>query len=444
MHGRSKIASLAALVALAGGLTTMAPSAAAATTLWVSNSKPSAPFDTCEHPGYDRIQEALAGPGTAIHVCAGTYAEQLTIERSVSITGYGGATVALPAVTGTSQTPCDEVSAEASGRPDQDAISVCGEHVVSIADLKVDAVWPGEPVGAGVSCAYNLNGILVAGGADLQLSGSTVIGARPHTLNGCQYGVGVQIGMSYTKSLGAGTAKLSGDAIEGYDKNGITVEGAGSQAAIARTTVTGAGPTAETAQNGIGVQFGAQGTITRSTVIHNECENPTCGPDALSQYAADGVYFYEAAPGSSVTRTVLYGNDVGAEAFDPTSTDPTISRDRLEHNRYAGVEIGAGDATVDKDAMRESEVGVELLQFVYTPEGGSPQAYVGSGTAIHDTIEDMSRWAVLGRSDQNPEDAYGAFSITKSKISGNPGPRPLESVESENPTKLRVFAERDR
>lgn len=443
MYSRLNAVRMAMLAAIAVCAFAMPAAASATTTLWVSNNEPSAPFDTCAHPGYDHIQEALAGPGTAIHVCAGTYAEQLTIQRSVSITGYGSATVALPAVTGTSVTPCDEASEKGSGLPDQDAISVCGGYTVSITDLDVNAVWPGEPVGAGEECGYNLNGILVAGGADLALNGATVTGARPHVINGCQYGVGVQIGMSYTESLGVGIAKLSGDTIAGYQKNGVTVEGNGSHATISKTTVTGAGPLVALAQNGIGVQSGAKATISHTTVSGNECENASCGSDALSDYAADGVYFYEAGAGSGITTSKLTGNDVGVEAFDPGSAGPSISHDRLIDDRWASVDISAGAAKVDRDVMREGLIGIELLQFVYTPKEQPSQAYVGSGTAIHDTIEGMTEWAVLGRSDKNAEDVPGEFSITKSKVSGNPGARVQESVESENPTSLRIFAERD-
>jgi len=430
------------LVAVLAGCTAV-PATASASTLWVSTKAPSAPFNSCEHPGYDHIEAALSGPGTAIHVCEGTYAEQLTIERPVKVTGYGGATVELPAVTANSSTPCDKASEEASGLSDQDAISICAQGKVSIKDLAINAVWPGEPVGDGVSCAYNLSGILVAGGADLELTGSTLAGARPQVVNGCQYGVGVQIGMSYTKSLGLGTAKLSKDAVSGYQKNGITVEGTGSEATIAKTTVSGAGATAALAQNGIGVQLGAKAAITGSTITGNECESAYCGEDPLVSYQSDGVYFYDAAAGSSIAKSTLGGNDNGVEAFDTPTTGPTITKDTFEGNRWESVQISQGDATVSNDVMRDSDVGIQLLQYATGVDGEPGQAYGSTGTAIHDTIEDMSKWAVLGRSDKSEQDLPGEFSITASKISDNPGPRPLESVESENPAKLKIYAEKD-
>lgn len=436
MYGESKGLRMGMLVVLAAFALAVPSAASATTTLWVSGSTPSAPFNSCEHPGYDHIQEALGGPGTAIHVCAGTYPEQVTIERAIAITGYGGATLKLPAVTQTSSSPCDVVSEEASKLPDQDAISICGMHKVSITGLQINAVWPGEPVGNSVSCAYNLNGILVAGGANLELDNSTVVGARPHVINGCQYGVGVQIGMSYTPTLGVGVAELSGDTIDGYDKNGITVEGGESHATIAKTTVTGDGPLEATGQNGIGVQLGAKATITGSTISRNECENATCGEDALTDYQADGIYFYEAGTGSSLLKSRVFENDLGAEAYDSTLADPSISHDRFENNRWESVQISQGSATIDKDVMHGGAVGIQLLQY-------AGQAYGPTGTATHDTIESMSSWAVLGRSDKSSEDKPGELTITKSKISGNPGPRPLESVESENPTRLKIYAEKD-
>jgi Right handed beta helix region len=414
-----------------------APASASASTLWVSQNAPSAPFNSCEHPAYQHVQEAIDAPAQAIHVCGGTYAEQLTIQRAVKITGYEGAKLILPPDTLDSSTPCDTANAEASGTSAQDAISICGAYTVTIKDLDVEAIWPGEPVGPSVSCAYSLAGIQAAGGADLELIDSTVTGAAPKTLNGCQYGVGVLIGLSDGNALGVGTAKLSGDTIDGYQKNGIAVEGTGSEATITKTTVTGAGENPVIAQNGIGVQLGAKGTITKSTISGNECGEAACGANELSSYQSDGVYFYEAAAGSSVSKSTINGNDVGVEAYDATSADPLIQHDTLEGDRWESVSIAEGSATVNNDVMRGGTVGIQLLQY-------AGQGYGATGTGSHDTIEGMSAWAVLGRSDKVESDLPGEFSITSSKISGNPGAKPQQSVESENPSSLKIYAEKDK
>lgn len=430
MSKRSK-ALLSVLIACA-----VVPASASANTLWVANAAPSAPFNSCGHPGYSHIEEAVKGPGTAIHVCAGAYAEQLTIERPVVITGYGGATVTLPAVTGDSSTPCDTANEGLNGLPDQDAVSICGGKV-TIKNLNVNAIWPGEPVGPGISCAFNLTGILVAGGAHLNLSGSTVTGAAPHAINGCQYGLGILLGVPGAGPVGQATATLSKDTVMGYQKNGITAAGEGVDVKIEKVTVNGAGLEPAIAQNGIGIQEGAKGIITSTTVSGNECEDtPACGPDALTQAQADGIYFFDAAAGSSVGRSTSDDNDVGIEAFDAPSTDPMIRNDHAEGNRDEAVQVGEGEASIANDTLSDSNVGIQVLQF-------AGQTAASGGTASHDTITDMNEWAVLGRSDKGAGDLFTEFTITGSKISGNPGPTPQKSVETENPAKLKIFAEKD-
>jgi Right handed beta helix region len=431
----SKALWLSALVVVVG-CTVVIPATASASTLWVSTNHPSAPYTSCQHPGYSHIQEAVGGPGTAIHVCEGTYAEQLTIERDVTITGYGGATIALPAVTAKSNTACDTANEALTGLEDQDAVSICGGKV-TIKNLNVDAIWPGEPVGPGISCAYNLTGILVAGGADLALSGSTVTGAAPQKINGCQYGLGILVGVPESGLIGTGAATLTKDIVTGYQKNGITAAGQGVDVKINKVTVTGAAIEPALAQNGIGIQEGAKGTITGAMVSGNECEDiPACGPDALHQAQADGIYFYDAAEGSSVSNSTSNENDVGIEAFDTSSTDPMILANKVEGNRDEAVLIGEGQAKVNNNTLTNSNVGIELLQL----EG---QTAAPGGTANHDTIAGMHEWAVLGRSDKASGDLFGEFTITGSKISGNPGPTPLKSVETENPAKLKIYAEKD-
>lgn len=425
--------------AIAAAAAIALPAAASANTVWVSSTAtPRAPYNNCEHPGYSHIQPAIEAPTTTVHICKGTYAEQLTITRPVNIEG-NESTLDLPVPTAFTHTPCDAEDETIGNRtPDQDAVSICTSGVVKISKLHVDAVWPGEPVGTSPECGYSLYGILVAGGAEFSLTSSEVVGARPAAINGCQYGVGVQIGMS-SASLGEATATLTKDLISGYQKNGITVEGASTSAKITSTEVTGAGPTPVIAQNGIGVQEGAKATISTATVTGNECNEGLpngyhCGSDLLTQYGGAGVYFYHAAPSTLITSHVN-NNDIGADVFDEAGAQ-TISRDEFAANRSVSVAIEEGSATVNYDTMSDSDAGIELLQFHNVPSA------VG-GTGAHDTISGMSEWAVFGRSDNEPGDVFGEFTITASKISGNPGSTPLKSVETESPTKLKIYAEKD-
>ncbi len=190
----------------------------------------------------------------------------------------------------------------------------------------------------------------MGGGATLKLTDSTIAGAGANPINGCQGGVAVQIGMAWTEPVEVGKATLTGDTISGYQKNGVTVDGTGSKATILATTVTGAGPTAATAQNGIQVSNGALASITTSTITGNECENATCGPDLLHDYQATGVLFYGAAAGSKVTSSTISDNDTGVYTIDTASTAPStpqiaISKDTLVDDRYEAVALDQGSTS---------------------------------------------------------------------------------------------------
>jgi hypothetical protein len=420
------------------------PAAASATKAWVSSATPSAPFNSCSHPGYNSIQAAIDGSGTSIEVCGGTYQEQLHIERAVTIAG-NGATVELPATPQKSETACDAASEAGDALEDQDLISICTTGTVKLNGLTLNAIWPGEPVGPSVSCGYNLYGILVGGGANLELTESTVTGAAPKVINGCQYGVGIQIGASYASPAQVGKAKLSQDIVKGYDKNGITVDGVGSQASITDVGVTGAGKTAVTAQNGIGVQFGAKASIKSSTIKRNECENETCGSNPLTDYQAEGVYFYGAAAGSSVKESFISENDAGVEAYDTAATEPATSQvkvlgDTIAGNRDEGVLLNQGWATVTGGTISNSKVGIEAIQV---GEGPFVQAYGPKGTVSQVTITGMTEWAVAGDSDNTPGDLPGSITVKNSAISGNPGATVAESIHTNNEAKLPIVTIKD-
>lgn len=431
-----------ALAAVVGGVVALsAPAAASANKAWVSSAaSPSAPFDSCAHPGYGSIQAALESPATTVEVCAGDYPEQLQITRAVTIVGEN-ATVSMPTASRRSTTACDAASEAGDTLEDQDLVSICTSGKVSISGMTFQAIWSGNPVGAGVSCAYNLYGILVGGGGELRMSESTVDGAAPEAINGCQYGVGVQVGMSYASPTQAAKAVLRADTIYGYQKNGITVDGTGSEASIEGSRVTGAGPTPEIAQNGIGVQLGAKAKITTSTITRNECENASCGPELLSQYQSEGVYFWGAQAGSSIRSSNLAENDIGVETFDtrahePLSSQVTVSGDTIARNRDVGVALNQGWATVSDDVISESRIGLAAVQ-------ASWQTYGPTGTATGDTITGMSEWAVAGVSDNAAGDSPGSITIKKSAVSGNPAPTVAGSVHTDNPSTLTIVTKSD-
>jgi hypothetical protein len=414
MRNRARGSTLAMVAIAAAALMAPAGAQAAKSTLWVAaGAANSGHGASCGEAAYGNIQAAIdaATKGSTIAICPGTYAEQLTVTQALKIIpadGAGTVTIALPTSPAQSSTSCDAAGAAEGGGTPEDEISICASGTVSITDVTVEAHWP-----AG-TCDDNLYGILVAGGASLKASGLKVEGGGASPINGCQGGIGIQAGMAWTHPVQVGRLSLKEVEISGYQKNGITVDGAGSSAKISHAVVTGAGPTPETAQNGIQVSNGALGTIKDAKITGDQCRAASCGTNPLSDYQATGVLFYGAASGSSVTGSQMGGDDIGVyfASQSPTqasSPEVTIKND-LTYNDMEGIVLDQGDAAIEKSRIVSTgEVGIALLQY----EG---QSYGPDATATKDTLSDETRAAIKVFTDGASGDEPGSFTISHSEI----------------------------
>jgi hypothetical protein len=406
---RTVLLALGALTALAA----LAPMAHAATSVWVSPAPVKGPFSSCATPGYNSIQEAVSvnPQHSTINVCAGTYKEQLRIEKQVTIAAQSGSVLQLPASPVNSASSCDVAE-------EQDLITLCGAGKTKISGLTLEGRWP-----AGCTGIESV-GVLVGGNTALEFTGSRILHAGPEPINGCQTGLGMLIGHNRNKQVG--TAKLTNDLVEGYSKNGITIDGPGSTAKITSVTVK-TEPTSTGAQNGIQVSRGATAKISGSTVEGNEClQSPACGPNekAFSPWQeeedATGILFYLAGGGSQVKNSTISGNDIGIYNLlqGSEAAKTTILGDQLIANRFWGVALDQGTATVSNDTIRgPGRVGIQIVQYgephqFKEPEAG--QEFGARGSGKHDTITGMSACALEGLSDNNVKDLAGSLTITKS------------------------------
>jgi hypothetical protein len=380
-------------------------------TVWVSHAGISRADDGCGAPGFNTIESAIAAApsGATIRVCRGNYAEQLAITRPLALRAVGAVTVRLPAHPANSTTACDTATGTARFRPDQDAVVICGAARVAIDGFTIDAAWPRS------TCDDSLFGVLVAGGATLELTRSRITAAGAVPPNGCQGGIGLQVGMAWTAPVEPGHAILSADRISGYQKNGIEVDGDGSTAAIDSTSVRGAGPTRTIAQNGIEVNSGAFARITASTIGGNECDMRSCGANSLRQSQSAGVLFIGAARGSGIARSTLTGNDIGIYNVStapraPRSPTVSITGDRFRGDRHEAIVLDQGFAAIDRDEiLGGGAVGIQILQ-------DSLQSYAARGRASSDRIMGMSRAAVQVLSDHAIGDPPGSSIIARSVV----------------------------
>jgi nitrous oxidase accessory protein NosD len=318
----------------------------------------------CPAATFTSIQDAInaANPGSLIRVCPGTYREQLSINKVLSIEGDNGAIV-LPShmVANTTGT---------SGNPIAAAILVKDAANVEIEGLIVDTANHGI-----TACSPDLIGILYQNS-----SGSIEHNAVRNTklsvsLNGCQSGDAIVV-----QSLGGETSKVSIDdnSVHDYQKNGITGNESGTQVTITNNVVTGLGPTTGAAQNGIQIGFGAKGGVLRNTVTDNvwsPCVSLTnCAFNAtgILVFQSEGVHVEHNSVASNQVGIFAGGQQAKIESnnisnslvlvgIDLAGDNNLASRNDVTNSGQAAILIEGNDNKVQSNEITEAPVGILKL-----------------------------------------------------------------------------------
>jgi nitrous oxidase accessory protein NosD len=261
-------------------------------------------------PGYVTISSAItaAPPGSVIFVKSGTYVEQVTVNKSLTLIGEGAATTII-------QAP-GVLALDADGT----------KSILVFTGLTTSSEFSGFTVqgpGSG-GCDSIDNGIYVRGGAAANIHDNIVRNIRDNPLGGCQNGVAIRVGRQ--KYSQTGSAVIKNNQILQYQKGGIVVDNTGSNATITGNIINGIGPTPLIASNGIQISRGANGTITGNTVTGNfwtgtygGTNNPISDPVADG---ATGILLY--LPGTSIIdigNNTLTGNQFGIGTVGATDVN---------------------------------------------------------------------------------------------------------------------------
>jgi hypothetical protein len=429
-----------ALIAFAAGslaslAIVMGPASAASATpspkYYVSTTASGGNDGSCAHAGYSTVQSAVnaaqtfeaGNPGSVptIELCNGdTFTEQVTVEASMKFANSptsDQATILLPAAvgndqtTGLSSTSCTAGDSGADISLPQSVIEVCqttDTHItVTINGITTEGQWPANV------CYDSLYGILVGGGASLDLVNATVEDIGGSATDGCQGGVGVQVGLAPTNEVGK--AVLTNDTVNNYQKNGVTIDGTGSSATITGGTVTGGGSGSQIAQNGIQVSSGATAAISDEDITANQCgiTPPTCGPDPWSNTQSTGILLYNEGTPTSVKTSTLTSNDVGIYNIQSSApaTAVTISKNTISSSDEAiGEDSGFSDVT--DNSLTNSNIGIWIPQYSGQPI--SPEI-----TASGNIITGNSMAGVQVESDGTAGDLPVLATVNHSDLSGN-------------------------
>jgi len=339
-------------------------------------------------------------PGDTVNVASGTYAEQVSIPKSLTVIGAGKTTTFIQA----------PPSLPAAGT----IVTVQGAGVgVEMSGFTVRGPGPSN-------CGSIRAGIEVLNGADADLHDDAVADIRDQPFGGCQNGLGIIVG----SSTASASATITNNMVVGYQKGGIVVRRTGSTATITGNVVTGVGATPAIAQNGIQVSDGAVATVTGNQVSGNQCDHATCGPDPVADYQSIGVLLAAAGGGTTVSGNTVSSNDIGIYnwADGPTS----ITGNTVQANRYEGIYLDEGNATVASNRIDGGNTGLIAVSF----DGSAGNS---AGTLTCNRISGAGEGIRL-IDDQLADGNIPTVTAHSNSISGN-------GVGANNPTAATVNAE---
>ncbi|MBK7047542.1 MAG: hypothetical protein IPH48_13760 [bacterium] len=251
------------------------------------------------------IQPAIdaAVPGDAITVAAGTFEEQLHITKNnLVLTGAGmGSTIVRSPLS---------LALQFGTAPDQNKpiVFVDGCTGVQLSGLTVDGAGRGN-------LNYRFQGVAFwnAGGS---LANAAVIGISDTPFSGAQHCVGVY---AYNNTGGPYTLAVNNVLVNGFQKNGLALMGDGMVIDVDNLTVTGAGPTPVTAQNGIQVAYGASGTLDNCSVSGITYTGPTWTASGVLLYAAGAITANNVDVTTSQSSIYCYNGSCSFNGTDVTA-----------------------------------------------------------------------------------------------------------------------------
>jgi parallel beta-helix repeat protein len=317
----------------------------------------------CPTAGYTKIQDAInaAPAGATIRICPGTYQEQISVTKSLTLRGDNGAVVIPGTVV------ANTTSLVSPNAPLAAVILVADTENVTISSLTVDGVNNSIS-----GCGPGLVGIFFRNASGTIRNAAVRNMKLAALLNGCQSGLGifVQSGNGQMSSV-----KVEGSSVHDFQKNGITGNESGTKVEIDRNSVTGSGPTSGAAQNGIQVGFGATGSLEGNTVA-NLIWSPCVSVQACTAVAT-GILVFESddvsVEGNELNGTqggiyiqAGHGEIKGNIIFDTLIFDGIAlvgdgneaQRNSIFHSDESGVFIQGNDNFVTDNQINEAPVGV--------------------------------------------------------------------------------------
>lgn len=265
-------------------------------------------------------------PGSTIDVGAGSYPQQLVLNKNLSIVGTGGTVAVDPTTLPTADTDTDSSSSQYA------IVDITSGASVTLKKLTIDGANAQSQF---TGCGPDFVGVYYHDSSGV-MKDDTVqnIELAPADF-GCQDGLGVYVA---SDSGDHSTVIMTGDTVKAYDKNGITCDDAGTTCTVQSSTVTGIGATPLIAQNGIQAFDAASATLTGNTVTANSYTGGGLGNQAT------GFLIFDVGTLNASTNTIA-SNDVNAY-IGSDGTGPTPGSWSVTGNTVTGAtdNVSGGEA----------------------------------------------------------------------------------------------------
>lgn len=330
----------------------------------------------------DSIQDAVdnASPGDTIEIEAGTFPEQVIVNKSLTIRGQGDSTVI--------EAPDSlDVVGQLGSRDVRSPFFVNGTTGIEIADLKVD----GRNKGSGGEAFFGIYVLNTLGTiSDVTVTNTTQgPDSRP---SGNQVNDGIRVRNEVNMDL---SFSVVDSTFKNFDKRGIRMESLTSlEIDVRRNRVIGAGVTNRTAQNGIslaGTGDSINGTVENNVVRSLGYSVPPNRPPVVASYvSAIEVSDMTISGNDLIDTTPGAANSVGV--FLTRSENTTFADNTVEDQSTGAVVSGGSGATLSGNEFRGHTTG----------EGFSPKGILLSSTSSYvitdNLIEDSTSGIVSGNS----------------------------------------------
>jgi parallel beta-helix repeat protein len=301
-------------VLVAGAVVVLGAGPALAKELRVSNN------GSCPNAQFPTIQAAVdaAGPNDTVKVCPGTYPEQVRIQGHAK---DGLKLESLKPLQASIQFP------PATTAPNS-IVNVTGANDVTIRDFTITGPWTDSGCAVATQRHYGVR-VDGNGSATIRDNHITKIQDANPALRGCQDGVAILVGRQFEGEVGH--ADIQHNVIDNYEKNGPTIDNAGSTATVEDNTIDGGPQDPVTAKNGIQVGRGASAKVHNNDVFGNSFAGVPVAPVGDTDTSSDstGILVFEETGGVEISNNEAYNNDLG---IDVGTASQLLIRNNFTHN----------------------------------------------------------------------------------------------------------------